>query len=73
MVMLRATQALLTGVRQILRLTFTTVALVETPAHPDKFAAMVLAPLLVTLLKHTVAALVLILRILTLNPVQEQH
>ena len=70
MVMLRATRALLTVVRQILRLILTTVALVEKPAHPDKFAAMVLAPLLVTLLKQIAAASVLTLQILMLNLVQ---
>ena len=73
MVMLRATQALLTVVRQILRLIFTTVALVKILANPEKFAATENAPLLVLILKQTVVALVLILRILTFNLVQEQH
>ena len=51
----------------------TTVVNVDLFARLEMFAATEDAPLLVFLLKQTVVALVLILRILTLNPVQEQH
>ena len=71
--MQRATRASRMAAKLMLGRIITTVGDVELFARLEMFAATENAPLLVSLLKQTVAASVLILQILTLNPVQEQH